>query len=181
MADTTPKKARDKIQELRRQLLHHNRCYYVLDSPEITDAEYDRLFRQLQELEERPPELVTSASPTPRVGAPPLAEFATIRHHLPMLSLGNAFDEGELRAFDERIKRHLDLPEEEIIDYLADLKVDGLAVSLTYEHGLFARGATPGDGASPECHARTDRRPLVPVVEVSGSAQGCSRSPVWKP
>jgi len=179
MADTAPKKARDIVQELRRQLQHHNHRYYVLDSPEISDADYDRLFRELQELEETHPELVTPDSPTQRVGAPPLEEFATIRHRRPMLSLGNAFDEGELRAFDERIKRHLSLPEDDIIDYLADLKVDGLAVSLTYDNGVFARGATRGDGTTGEditVNLRTVRaiplRMLLddppPLVEVRG-------------
>ncbi|MBE9566086.1 MAG: NAD-dependent DNA ligase LigA, partial [Proteobacteria bacterium] len=179
MADTAPKKARDRVHELRRQPQHHNHRYYVLDSPEISDAAYDRLFRELQELEETHPELVTPDSPTQRVGAPPLEEFATIRHRRPMLSLGNAFDEGELRAFDERIKRHLSLPEDDIIDYLADLKVDGLAVSLTYENGVFARGATRGDGTTGEditVNLRTVRaiplRMLLddppPLIEVRG-------------
>ena len=150
MPDTAPESVRARVAELRRQLSYHNYRYYVLDSPEIGDAEYDALFRQLQDLEEQHPELITTDSPTQRVGAEPLSEFETVRHRLPMLSLGNAFDEDELRAFDERVKRHLGLPADETIDYLAELKVDGLAVSLTYENGIFTRGATRGDGATGE-------------------------------
>jgi len=141
---------RHQAQELHRQLHRHNYRYYVLDSPEISDAEYDRLFRELQSIEQRYPALVTPDSPTRRVGAPPVEEFGTVRHRLPMLSLGNAFDEEELRAFDERIKRHLGMPAEQPIHYLAELKVDGLAVSLSYENGILARGATRGDGATGE-------------------------------
>ncbi len=150
MTDVVPRKARNRAEELRRQLHYHNYRYYVLDSPEIADAEYDDLFRELQEIEEQYPALVTPDSPTQRVGAPPLEEFETVRHRLPMLSLGNAFHQDELRAFDERVKRHLGMAAEEPIDYLADLKVDGLAVSLTYENGVFVRGATRGDGTTGE-------------------------------
>jgi len=150
MPETAPESVRTRVAELRRQLSYHNYRYYVLDSPEISDAEYDALFRQLQSIEEQHPDLITPDSPTQRVGAEPLDAFETVRHRLPMLSLGNAFDEDELRAFDERVKRHLGLPAEETIDYLAELKVDGLAVSLTYENGLFTRGATRGDGATGE-------------------------------
>ncbi|UCC67567.1 MAG: NAD-dependent DNA ligase LigA, partial [Armatimonadota bacterium] len=150
MPDVVPRKVRERAEELRRQLHHHSYRYYVLDSPEISDAEYDKLFRELQTIEEQHPSLVTPDSPTQRVGAPPLDEFETVRHRLPMLSLGNAFDEDEIRGFDERIKRHLGMPAEEPIEYLADLKVDGLAVSLTYENGILARGATRGDGTTGE-------------------------------
>ncbi|HUU55465.1 MAG TPA: NAD-dependent DNA ligase LigA [Armatimonadota bacterium] len=145
-----PESVRTRVAELRRQLSYHNYRYYVLDSPQISDAEYDALFRQLQELEEQYPDLITPDSPTQRVGAAPLDEFTSVRHRLPMLSLGNAFDEDELRAFDERVKRHLALPADEEINYLAELKVDGLAVSLAYENGLFTRGATRGDGTTGE-------------------------------
>jgi len=150
VADVVPRKVRNRVEELRRQLHYHNYRYYVLDSPEITDAEYDKLFRELQKIEEKHPALITPDSPTQRVGAPPLDEFETVRHRVPMLSLGNAFDQDELRAFDERIKRHLGMPAEEPIDYLADLKVDGLAVSLSYQDGIFVRGATRGDGTTGE-------------------------------
>ncbi len=150
MAEEAPQSVVRRAEELRRQLNYHNYRYYVLDSPEIGDAEYDRLFRELEELEAKYPELVRPDSPTQRVGAEPLEEFGTIRHRAPMLSLGNAFDESDLHAFDERVKRHLGLPADEQIDYLMDLKVDGLAVSLTYESGVLARGATRGDGYTGE-------------------------------
>ena len=150
VADAVLHRARQRAEELRRQINYHNYCYHVLDAPEIPDAKYDRLFRELQELESQHPELVTPDSPTQRIGAPPLEEFISVPHRVPMLSLGNAFDEGELRAFDDRIKRHLGLAETDEIDYLAELKVDGLAVSLTYENGLFTRGATRGDGTQGE-------------------------------
>ncbi len=150
MTKGIPDQVRKRVADLRRQLHYHSYRYYVLDSPEISDADYDRLFRELQDLEAKHSELVTADSPTQRVGAPPLEEFATVQHRLPMLSLGNAFDEEELRAFDERAKRHLGLPAEQAIDYVAELKVDGLAVSLTYENGVFTRGATRGDGFTGE-------------------------------
>ncbi len=179
MADGVPESSRQRAEELRRQLNYHNYRYYVLDSPEIDDGEYDRLFRELEELEAGYPEIVAPDSPTQRVGAEPLEEFGTVRHRVPMLSLGNAFDEAELRAFDERVKRHLGLPADEQIDYLADLKVDGLAVSLTYEEGLLARGATRGDGYTGEDitqNLRTVRtiplrmlgEELPPLAEVRG-------------
>ena len=179
MSDVVPVKARERVEELRRQLNYHNYRYYVLDSPEISDAAYDELLRELQAIEEKHPALITPDSPTQRVGAPPLDEFATVGHRVPMLSLANAFDQDELRAFDERIKRHLSMPQEEPIDYLADLKVDGLAVSLTYEDGVFTRGATRGDGTTGEdttVNLRTVRAiPLrmltddpPPLVEVRG-------------
>jgi DNA ligase (NAD+) len=136
--------------ELRRLLNYHNYRYYVLDSPEIPDEEYDRLFRELQDLEAAYPDLVTPDSPTQRVGAAPLEAFATHTHREPMLSLSNAFSEDELRAFDTRIKRMLGLGEHDRIVYVAELKIDGLAVSLTYEDGLLTKGATRGDGYTGE-------------------------------
>ena len=150
MADRAPQSARARADELRRQLNRHNYLYYVLNQPEISDAEYDRLFRELQELEEKHPQLVTTDSPTQRIGATPLDEFKSVRHRVPMLSLGNAFDEAELRAFDERVKRLLDLPAGEVIEYVSELKVDGLAVSLTYENGVLTSGSTRGDGFTGE-------------------------------
>jgi DNA ligase (NAD+) len=134
------------VQELRELINHHAHLYYVLDTPEIPDAEYDRLFRELVELEAAHPELVTPDSPTQRVGAPPLEEFGTVEHREPMLSLGNAFDSDELREFDQRLKRRLAMDESEMLEYVCELKIDGLAVSLTYEDGVLVRGATRGDG-----------------------------------
>lgn len=139
-----------RMAELRRLLNYHNYRYYVLDSPEISDEEYDRLFRELQDLEAAYPDLVTPDSPTQRVGAAPLEAFATHTHREPMLSLSNAFSEDELRAFDTRIKRMLGLGEHDRIVYVAELKIDGLAVSLTYEDGLLTKGATRGDGYTGE-------------------------------
>ncbi len=149
MPDAAPAPARERAEKLREQINYHNYRYYVLDSPEISDAEYDRLLRELQDLETRYPGLVTPDSPTQRVGVPPLEAFRTVRHRLPMLSLNNAFDAEELRAFDERVKRHLGMAEEPI-DYICELKVDGLAVSLTYVNGRLEFGATRGDGFTGE-------------------------------
>ena len=139
--------AERRASELRSTIEHHNRRYYVLNRPEITDAEYDALFRELVELERRHPEIFTPDSPTQRVGAPPLSAFAQVTHRTPMLSLNNAFDEGEVRAFDRRVRAALEIDE---IDYAVEPKFDGLAVSLTYRNGLFVRGATRGDGTTGE-------------------------------
>ncbi len=142
----TEEEAKKRIEELRKLIEYHNWRYYVLDSPEISDAEYDALMRELLELEEKFPQFVTPDSPTQRVGAPPLEIFPTYRHRVPMLSLQNAFSEEELIAFDKRIKRFLGMPESERVEYCAELKMDGLAVSLVYENGVFTHGSTRGDG-----------------------------------
>lgn len=140
----------ERIEELRQQINYHNYRYYVLDSPVISDAEYDRLMQELIALEEAHPELVTPDSPTQRVGAAPLAEFASYTHRQPMLSLSNAFGDDELLAFDQRVKRMLGILPDADIEYVAELKIDGLAVSLSYENGRFVRGATRGDGYTGE-------------------------------
>ena len=139
-----------RIEKLRQQINYHNYRYYVLDSPVVSDAEYDRLMQELAELEAEHPELVTPDSPTQRVGAPPAAAFESYTHRVPMLSLQNAFGIDELEAFDQRVKRMLGMPADADIEYVAELKIDGLAISLTYENGLFVRGATRGDGYSGE-------------------------------
>ncbi len=133
-----------RVEELRQQINYHNYRYYVLDDPEIPDSEYDRLMRELQELEAKYPELITPDSPTQRVGAEPLEAFGEVRHKVPMLSLANAFSDEELREFDARVCKLLgtDKP----IDYAAEPKLDGLAVSLRYEAGVLVQGATRGDG-----------------------------------
>lgn len=136
-----------RIELLRRTLDHHNYRYYVLDDPEIPDSEYDRLMGELQRLEAAYPELITAASPTQRVGAAPLPVFSEVKHRLPMLSLANAFDEQEVMDFDRRVRERLGVSE---IAYVAEPKLDGLAVSLVYEDGLLIRGATRGDGARGE-------------------------------
>lgn len=134
--------------QLREQLNDWSYRYYVLADPAVPDAEYDRLFRQLQVLEEQCPELITPDSPTQRVGERPSDGFAEVRHEVPMLSLGNAFDESDLADFDRRIRERLDIDGE--VEYVAEPKLDGLAVSLVYEHGQLARGATRGDGQTGE-------------------------------
>jgi len=136
-----------EIAKLREQLNYHAYRYYVLDDPEITDAEYDRLFRRLQELEAQYPELVTPDSPTQRVGAAPLEEFETVTHTIPMVSLDNAFDDGEVRDFDQRLRKLLG---QEEIEYTVEPKLDGTAVELVYENGLFTVGSTRGDGYTGE-------------------------------
>ncbi|MDP3025086.1 MAG: NAD-dependent DNA ligase LigA [candidate division Zixibacteria bacterium] len=138
-------KTRKKVQELREKINYHNYLYYVLDSPEVSDAEYDRLFDELVELEKKYPELVTPDSPTQRVGAPPLTEFETVKHSLPMLSLNKATTEEELSDFHRRVLELSGLPESKI-EYTAEPKFDGLAVELVYEDGVFTQGSTRGDG-----------------------------------
>lgn len=132
----------ERIEALRRLIRYHAYLYHVLDSPEISDAEYDALVRQLEELERAHPELVTPDSPSQRVGAPPVEAFGEVEHRLPMLSLDNAFDEEELRAWEKRIRRLSD----EKFEYVLEAKVDGLAISLTYEEGVLVQGSTRGDG-----------------------------------
>ncbi|HKL27214.1 MAG TPA: NAD-dependent DNA ligase LigA, partial [Desulfuromonadales bacterium] len=126
--------------ELCRELHRHNALYHALDRPEISDAEYDRLLRELLDLEQQHPELVTPDSPSQRVGAPPLDKFPPYQHAVPMLSLENAFDAAELRAFDQRVRRYL--ATEAALDYACELKLDGVAVELIYENGLLVAGAT---------------------------------------
>ena len=133
--------------KLRAEIERHNHQYYVLDQPLVSDAEYDRLFRELQQLEKEHPELAGPDSPTQRVGGAPLPQFEPFTHRSPMLSLNNAFDEEEVIAFDKRVCEGLKARETE---YLAEPKFDGLAVSLTYERGVFTQGATRGDGYTGE-------------------------------
>ena len=140
--------AADEILRLRRAIEKHNYQYHVLDDPLISDAEYDRLFRRLLELEKNHPELVTPDSPTQKVGAPPLERFSTVQHSLPMLSLNNAMDPQELVEFEERIQRFL--KHNESIDYAVEPKIDGLAVEIVYLDGKFTRGSTRGDGINGE-------------------------------
>jgi len=137
----------ERAEFLRGEIERHNHLYYVKDAPEITDAEFDGLFRELQALEAQHPELAAADSPTQRVGAAPLADFPGVRHRVPMLSLGNAFDEDEVRGFDRRVREALG---EDEVDYAAEPKFDGLAISLEYRDGLFVKGATRGDGTTGE-------------------------------
>jgi len=171
-----------RVAELKELISRCDYHYYVLDSPLISDREYDSLYRELKDLEQAHPELLTADSPTQRVGGAPLEEFAQVSHSVPMLSLDNTYSEEELRKFDERVRRGLDMGEAPVA-YVAELKLDGLGVSLRYENGVFVRGATRGDGRTGEdvtANLRTIRSlplrlerenlesPLPDVLEVRG-------------
>lgn len=173
------KKAAREIESLRAQLVNHNYRYYILDDPEVSDEEYDRLMRQLIKLETEFPEFITPDSPTQRVGAPLVGDFPEVPHRLPMLSLQDVRDDGELRDWENRIRRHLHLPAESEIEYVCEPKIDGLAISLTYEQGKFTRGVTRGDGQRGEditINLRTIKSipwqlrldPCPPLFEVRG-------------
>src|SRR2546425_5979017 len=138
-----PSSVERRVAELREKIEKANYEYHVLDQPTISDQAYDALMRELQSLEEAHPELVTPESPTQRIGAPAAARFAPVQHAAPMLSLSNAFDEQELRAFDQRVRKLLG---RDAIEYVCELKIDGLAINLTYLDGKFIQGATRGDG-----------------------------------
>ncbi|MBE3585718.1 MAG: NAD-dependent DNA ligase LigA [Thermoanaerobacter sp.] len=172
--DSALEKARRRVEELRREIEYHNYRYYVLDDPAISDERYDALMRELIKLESKYPSLVTPDSPSQRVGGEPREGFATVRHRIPMLSLANAFDQEELREFDRRVRSSL--PGERV-EYVVELKIDGLAVSLRYENGLLVAGATRGDGETGEdvtANLKTIRavplrlRQTVPLLEVRG-------------
>jgi DNA ligase (NAD+) len=160
-----------RAKELREAIERANYEYYVLDAPTLPDSEYDRLFRELQELERMHPALATPDSPTLRIGITPVSEFAQVTHATPMLSLGNAFSEEEVTAFDRRVREGLGV--EGDVDYAVEPKFDGLAVSLSYEHGVFAQGATRGDGHTGEdvtANLRTVR--AIPLRLRDGPAPG---------
>ena len=148
---TAPKATIAKLESLRDQIRHHNYRYHVLDDPEVPDAAYDRLMRELQAIEKDFPELVTVDSPTQRVGDAPVSTFGTVKHELPMLSLDNAFAEAELRDFHRRVMDRLELEDGgEKFVYAAEPKLDGAAVSLLFKDGQLVRGATRGDGNNGE-------------------------------
>ena len=138
--------AHERLAFLYTEIERHNRLYYEKDLPEITDAEYDLLFRELRELEERFPELTRPDSPTGRVGGAPLEKFGQVTHRLPMLSLDNAFTEADVTEFDRRVKKELGLTAETAIDYVCEPKMDGVAVELVFGNGLLTVGSTRGDG-----------------------------------
>ncbi len=144
----TDENAKNKVARLRKELHRHNYRYYVLDDPEVSDAEYDRLMRELVELERENPDLADPSSPTARVGAPPLEKFETAVHTIPMLSLDNAFSDGDILDFDNRVRRQLKTGEKVL--YTAEPKLDGLAVELVYENGVLAAALTRGDGVNGE-------------------------------
>ncbi|NOZ92950.1 NAD-dependent DNA ligase LigA [bacterium 3DAC] len=153
------KPSKEDVEKLREIIEFHNRQYFVLDNPIISDKEYDGLFHLLLKIEEKYPELKTPDSPTHRVGAPPRKDLPTVRHKVPMLSLDNAFDFDDLRKFDQRVKSLLGI--EEDIEYVCEHKLDGLAISLRYENGILVLGATRGDGIEGE-----DVTPNVKTIKV---------------
>ena len=165
-----------RIDSLREEINSHNYSYYVLDNPEVPDSEYDRLLRELDDIEQQHPDLITPDSPTQRVGATPLDSFSEVQHEVPMLSLGNAFSEQDMIDFDRRIRESV---EDDNIEYAAEPKLDGLAISLLYRNGILERAATRGDGRTGEdvtLNIRTiDAIPLKlrgndypPLIEVRG-------------
>jgi DNA ligase (NAD+) len=167
-----------RIAQLREIIQDHNYRYYVMDDPTIADGEYDSLLRELQSLERENPNLVTSDSPTQRVGSHPVSKFGTIKHRIPMLSLANAMNEAELVAFDGRMQKGLD---QESVIYMAEPKLDGLGVELVYENGTFIHGSTRGDGFMGEdithnlktirgipLSLRTNDLPAPPLLEIRG-------------
>lgn len=170
----TIEEAKVQINRLAQQLNHYNHEYYVLDKPSVTDAVYDQTLRELEAIESNYPELITPQSPTQRVGAEPLDSFQKVEHEIPMLSLGNAFSDEDLKDFDTRVRKEVG----DEIEYVCELKIDGLAISLSYEDGQFVRGATRGDGTIGEditSNLRTIRSlPLTikdtGTIEVRGEA-----------
>ena len=164
MADASPAQ---RAEELRRELNYHNHRYYTLDDPVISDGQYDLLLRELREIEAEHPELLTADSPTQRVGGEPSSAFAEVEHSRPMLSLGNAFDFDELSAWHRRISGLLD---GEAFDMVCELKIDGLAVNLTYEDGVLVQGATRGNGTTGEDVTRNLRTIRTIPLSLRGNA-----------
>src|SRR5262249_4333062 len=138
---------KQRIDELRRQIGYHEHRYYVLDDPEISDAEYDQLVNELKKLEAEHPELITPDSPTQRVGGKPREGFAKVQHSRPMLSLDNAYNEEELRGWERRVHEISGVKK---IDYVCELKLDGMSLALTYDESALLRGVTRGDGTTGE-------------------------------
>lgn len=165
------KKAGQRARELRREIERHNHLYYIENQPEISDYEYDRLLRELLDLEAACPDLITPDSPTHRVGGAPVEGFASVAHSLPMLSLGNTYSREELREFAARVQRFL---KGEAPAFVAELKIDGVAVSLRYEHGVLVQGATRGDGVTGDdvtANLRTVRSIPLHIPEVRNAVE----------
>src|SRR5688572_10927119 len=161
----------DRINQLRREIRHHEERYYIHDAPEISDEHFDRLLHELERLEAEHPDLVTPDSPTQRVAGRPTEGFPTVEHLAQMLSLDNAYNEEELRAFDERVRKGAGLGDAPVA-YVAELKIDVLSIALTYEDGRLVRGATRGDGVRGEevtANVRTIR--AIPLSLRSGPAE----------
>jgi DNA ligase (NAD+) len=161
------KSAANRVRALRQQIDHHNYRYHVLDDPEVSDAEYDRLLLELKALEEQYPDLITADSPTQRVGATPVSELEEVVHTTPMLSLDNAFSDEDLIAFDRRVRERLE--SEEPIEYSAEPKLDGLAVSFRYESGRLVQAATRGDGLRGEDITHNVRTIKSVPIELRGT------------
>ena len=138
--------ARTEWARIAAEVARANKAYHTEDAPEISDADYDALKRRLQAIEARFPGLASAGSPTQAVGAAPSETFAKVAHRVRMLSLENAFDEAEVREFDDRVRRYLNLPADAPLDYTAEPKIDGLSLSLRYEEGVLVQAATRGDG-----------------------------------
>ena len=165
----------ERVAGLRNEIEQHNHAYYVLDAPQVSDAQYDLLMRELQALEAQHPELITPESPTQRVGAAPLAAFASVTHSVPMLSLGNAFEVEDVQAFDKRVTDSLraagKLTSDEQTAYFCELKLDGLAINLRYERGVLVQAATRGDGQSGEDVTSNIRTIKAIPLRLTGQAQ----------
>ena len=165
-----------RLKELRDAIRRHEERYYIHNDPEISDEEFDRLLHELEQVEADHPDLVTADSPTQRVAGRPVEGFETVEHVTPMLSLDNAYNEGELRAFDERVRKAGGLGEAPVA-YVAELKIDGLSIALTYEDGRLRRGATRGDGLRGDevtANVRTIR--AIPLA-LRGGPTASSRTP----
>ena len=174
------KKVIENIENLRAKIRYHDGKYYVENMPEISDYEYDQLIKELEKLESAYPQLITPDSPTQRVSGEPVSEFTSIEHRIPMLSIENTYSEEELREFDKRIRRILKNVDQ--IEYVVELKIDGIAITLWYENGIFMRGATRGNGLIGDevtLNLRTvkniplrflsiDHRKIPPVIEIRG-------------
>lgn len=161
---------KQQLEQLRQQINFHNYRYYALDDPQVPDAEYDRLFRELKALEETHPALVTTDSPTQRVGATPLSAFTQVEHVIPMLSLDNAFNQDDLNEFNRRIIDRLKLQSDAVIEYACEPKLDGIAVSLLYQDGVLVQGATRGDGTTGEDITQNVR--TIPSIPLSLQGTG---------
>src|SRR5438093_11511624 len=168
MGKTPPEQ---RIEELRDAIRHHEERYYIHHDPEIADEEFDRLLHELEQLEADYPDLLTTDSPTQRVAGRPVEGFDTVEHLAPMLSLDNAYNEEELKAFDERVRKGAGLGETPVT-YVAEMKIDGLSIALTYENGRLVQGATRGDGGRGEevtANVRTIR--AIPLALRGGPAE----------
>jgi DNA ligase (NAD+) len=165
----------ERIDELRRLIRHHEERYHVLDDPEIADAEFDALVKELERLESENPDLVTTDSPTQRVGGRVAAGFATVQHAQPMLSLDNTYNEDELRAFDDRVRRGLGLAADapDAVPYVAELKIDGVSIALTYDNSVLVRAATRGDGVSGEEVTPSIRTVRAIPLRLRDAVAGC--------